>query len=145
MRLDEILLATNMTSKAMDLQATCLEEEENKLMAENESLCVAKQEIIALLMSRLRPNRCAKATWKLRETNPKQYSDLYFKWDPASVHDVWKRFLSCSVSVLTPDEAGKWRKTFSMKEKLFPVVLLWWHLVYLRCFLRTVKCTWRRW
>lgn len=43
-RLEEDLLARDVTAKSMDLQVTRLEEEKTKLMAENESLLVAKRE-----------------------------------------------------------------------------------------------------
>lgn len=55
MRLKEDFLGRAVTDKAMDLQLTRLEEEMTKLMADNESVNIEKQEIFSLPMSSLRP------------------------------------------------------------------------------------------
>lgn len=88
MRLEEDLLPSDVTTKAMALQVTHLEDEKTKLMDEKESIIIEKQEIIALPMNRLRPKCSARATKKLSETIPEQYFGLALQNDPCSVHGV---------------------------------------------------------
>lgn len=64
----------------MALQEARLEEEKNKLMVNNESLHLAKHEMIDVPKSRFRLNRCAIATTKkITQTIPERYLGLALK------------------------------------------------------------------
>lgn len=77
MKLGEELLSRQTVVNALVIQIRRLrEEKEDKLSAENEGLRVAKQEIIGVPMSLLRPNRSAKRTKNPSEHKEEQYPGI---------------------------------------------------------------------
>lgn len=88
MKLGQDLLSTETVVKELGLQLRCIGERKSMLSAENGILPVAKQEMICLPISRLRPKPSSKATKKLRENIEEQYIGLAIHMNPSSVHGV---------------------------------------------------------